>query len=54
MIPIIVAKFGGSAVGVDGILIPEIINRLKQMMEKAKVVAVFLLHSSLMKRSQNL
>jgi aspartate kinase len=41
MIPIIVAKFGGSAVGVDGILIPKIINRLKQMMEKAKVVAVF-------------
>jgi aspartate kinase len=41
MIPVIVAKFGGSAVGVDGILIPKIINRLKQMMEKAKVVAVF-------------
>jgi len=41
MIPIIVAKFGGSAVGADGILIPKIINRLKQMMEKAKVVAVF-------------
>ena len=41
MIPIIVAKFGGSAVGVDGIKIPKIINRLKQMMEKAKVVAVF-------------
>lgn len=41
MIPIIVAKFGGSAIGVDGILIPQIINRIKQMVEKAKVIAVF-------------
>ncbi|HZI71014.1 MAG TPA: aspartate kinase, partial [Nitrososphaeraceae archaeon] len=41
MIPIIVAKFGGSAIGVDGILIPQIINRIKQMVEKTKVIAVF-------------
>src|SRR6187200_2420714 len=41
LIPIIVAKFGGSAVGVDGILIPKIIDRIKHMLEQAKVVAVF-------------
>lgn len=41
LIPIIVAKFGGSAVGVDGILIPKIIDRIKHMLEQAKVIAVF-------------
>lgn len=41
MIPVTVAKFGGSALGVDGILIGKIINRIEQLKEKTKVVAVF-------------
>jgi aspartate kinase len=37
-----VAKFGGSALGVDGILIPRVIDRIKQIIEQnTKVVAVF-------------
>jgi aspartate kinase len=36
-----VAKFGGSAIGVDGILIPRIIDRIKQIKEQTKVIAVF-------------
>ena len=35
------AKFGGSAIGVDGILIPRIIDRIKQIKEQTKVIAVF-------------
>lgn len=38
---LIVAKFGGSAVGVDGALIPAIIKRINEMRQGAKVVAVF-------------
>ncbi len=34
-------KFGGSAVGVDGILIPTIINRINELKKNAKVIAVF-------------
>jgi aspartate kinase len=41
LIPVTVAKFGGSALGVDGILIGKIINRIEQLKEKSKVVAVF-------------
>lgn len=41
MIPVTVAKFGGSALGVDGILIGKIINRIEQLKEKTKVIAVF-------------
>jgi len=41
LIPVTVAKFGGSALGVDGILIGKIINRIDQLKEKTKVVAVF-------------
>lgn len=41
MIPVTVAKFGGSALGVDGILIEKIINRIEQLKDKTKVVAVF-------------
>ncbi|PWU78765.1 MAG: aspartate kinase [Candidatus Nitrosopolaris wilkensis] len=41
MIPVTVAKFGGSALGVDGILIGKVINRIEQLKEKTKVVAVF-------------
>jgi aspartate kinase len=36
-----VAKFGGSALGIDGILIPKIIDRIKQMKRESKIVAVF-------------
>ena len=38
---LLVAKFGGSAVGVDGALIPAIIKRVDEMRKDAKVVAVF-------------
>ena len=41
LIPVTVAKFGGSSIGVDGILIPQVIERIKQMMKHTKVVAVF-------------
>ncbi|NOJ26407.1 MAG: aspartate kinase [Nitrososphaera sp.] len=41
MTSITVAKFGGSALGVDGVLIPKIIDRIKQMKQDSKVVAVF-------------
>jgi aspartate kinase len=38
---IVVAKFGGSAVGIDGVLIPKIIERLNDLKKDAKVIAVF-------------
>jgi aspartate kinase len=38
---ITVAKFGGSALGADGVLIPKIMDRIKQIMKESKVVAVF-------------
>lgn len=41
MTSITVAKFGGSALGVDGVLIPKIMDRIKQIMDGSKVVAVF-------------
>src|SRR5919206_1882760 len=41
LIPVTVAKFGGSSIGVDGILIPQVIERIKQMMNHTKVLAVF-------------
>lgn len=41
MTSITVAKFGGSALGADGVLIPKIIERIKQMQRESKVVAVF-------------
>lgn len=36
-----VAKFGGSALGANGTLIPKVIERIKQMQMESKVVAVF-------------
>ena len=36
-----VAKFGGSALGVEGSMIPKIIDRIKQLQEESKVVTVF-------------
>jgi aspartate kinase len=36
-----VEKFGGSAVGIDGVLIPTIIKRINDLKKNAKVIAVF-------------
>ncbi|HEX6067430.1 MAG TPA: aspartate kinase, partial [Nitrososphaera sp.] len=41
MTSITVAKFGGSALGAEGVMIPKIIERIKQMQKESKVVAVF-------------
>ncbi len=38
---LVVAKFGGSAVGVDGLLIPTIIKRINELKKDSKVIAVF-------------
>ena len=38
---VVIAKFGGSAIGVDGISIPVIIQRISSLSKDAKVVAVF-------------
>ena len=38
---VVVAKFGGSVIGVDGISIPVIIQRINSLGNNAKVVAVF-------------
>ena len=37
---VVVAKFGGSVIGVDGVDIPEIIQRIKSLSKDAKVIAV--------------
>ena len=36
---VVIAKFGGSAIGVDGISIPVIIQRINSLSKDAKVVA---------------
>ena len=41
MTSITVAKFGGSALGVEGSMIPKIIDRIRQLQEESKVVTVF-------------
>jgi aspartate kinase len=41
MTSITVAKFGGSALGIDGAMIPQIIDRIKHMQEESKVVTIF-------------
>jgi len=38
---VVIAKFGGSVIGVDGISIPVIIQRINSLSRDAKVVAVF-------------
>ena len=38
---VVIAKFGGSTIGVDGISIPVIIQRINSLSNNAKVVAVF-------------
>ena len=41
MAKLVVAKFGGSAIGADGISIPLIINRISDLKKHSKVIAVF-------------
>jgi aspartate kinase len=41
MNPVVIAKFGGSTIGVDGISIPVIIQRINSLSKNAKVLAVF-------------
>ena len=38
---LVIAKFGGSAIGMDGNLIPIIIKRINELKKDAKVIAVF-------------
>jgi aspartate kinase len=38
---LLISKFGGSAVGVDGILIPTIIKRISELRNDSKVITVF-------------
>jgi len=38
---VVIAKFGGSVIGVDGISIPIIIQRINSLCKNAKVIAVF-------------
>jgi aspartate kinase len=41
MTSVTVAKFGGSALGVDGAMIPKIIDRIKQLQQESRLVTVF-------------
>ena len=41
MSQVIIAKFGGSTIGVDGISIPILIQRISSISKNAKVIAVF-------------
>ena len=41
MTKLVVAKFGGSAIGVDGISIPLIIDRINDLKKDSKIIAVF-------------
>lgn len=41
MAKLVVAKFGGSAIGPDGVSIPEIIQRITNLKQDSKVIAVF-------------
>ena len=41
MSSVVIAKFGGSTIGVDGISIPVIIQRINSISKNAKVIAVF-------------
>jgi len=38
---LVIAKFGGSTIGVDGLSIPIIIQRINALKKDAKVIAVF-------------
>jgi aspartate kinase len=39
--PLTIVKFGGSALGIDGLKIPIIVNRIKELKKKTKIVSVF-------------
>jgi hypothetical protein len=41
MTNLIIAKFGGSTIGPDGILIPQIIERINNLKKDSKVITVF-------------
>lgn len=41
MTKLIVAKFGGSAIGVDGVSIPLIVERIKELKKDSRVIGVF-------------
>ena len=41
MTKLVVAKFGGSAIGIDGISIPIIIDRINDLKRDSKIIAVF-------------
>lgn len=41
MTKLVVAKFGGSAIGIDGISIPLIIDRINDLKKDSKIIAVF-------------
>jgi aspartate kinase len=41
MAKLIIAKFGGSAIGPDGVLIPQIIERINSLKKDSKIIAVF-------------
>ncbi len=41
MVEVVVAKFGGSTLGVNGSLLPSVIERIRQLKEDAKIVAIF-------------
>ncbi|MDC8453221.1 MAG: aspartate kinase, partial [Candidatus Nitrosotalea sp.] len=38
---LVISKFGGSAVGVDGMLIPSIIKRINELKKDSKIITVF-------------
>lgn len=41
MEPLVIAKFGGSALGVNGVKIPIIIDRIRELRKKSKIICVF-------------
>ena len=41
MSKLVVAKFGGSAIGPDGVSIPEIVQRINELQKDSKVITVF-------------
>jgi aspartate kinase len=47
MTKLVVAKFGGSTIGADGVFIPEIIKRINDLKKDSKVIAVFSAHQTM-------
>ena len=41
MANLIIAKFGGSAIGPDGVLIPQIVERINNLKTNSKLITVF-------------